>query len=236
MKKIGIIMWNVWTHRNQVVFKKVRPNPFLVIEKVTVIFQNLQEYLFYPYLHNKGRNVFHLVEKWIHWIPLINDRFKLNFDDSRVEIKIASGWVTRDSNGIIKTAACKHLGNTSIILAECMTLRDGILASKNNGFVSLEIEGDSKIVIDCFNKMISAPCSIRVLMEDIYNLSRDLNIHSCHHVYRESNRTVDCLAKKGIGILDSRNWLSNFPKDVTYNNFIDYYGFLSNSLSKLKAL
>ena len=72
----------------------------------------------------------------------MNGRFKLNFDGSRVESKSASGWVIRDSNGIIKMAACRHLGNTSIILAECLALRDDILAAKNNGFVSLEIEGD----------------------------------------------------------------------------------------------
>ena len=53
-----------------------------------------------------------------------------------------SGWVIKDSYGIIKMAACRHIGNPSIILAECMALRDDILATKNNGFVSLEIEGD----------------------------------------------------------------------------------------------
>ena len=50
------------------------------------------------------------------------------------------------------------------------------------------------------NIKISVPCSIRVLMEDIW----DLNIYRCHHVYREANRTANCLAKKGIGIIDSR--------------------------------
>ena len=48
-----------------------------------------------------------------------------------------------------------------------MTLRDGILVAKNNGFLNLEIESDSKIVIDYFNKMISVPCSIKILMENI---------------------------------------------------------------------
>ena len=52
-------------------------------------------------------------------------------------------------------------------------------------------------------------------MEDICKLSRNLNIYSCHHVYREANRTADCLFKKGIGIIDLRTWWSNFPKDVT---------------------
>ena len=31
-------------------------------------------------------------------------------------------------------------------LAEGMTLRDGILVVKNNGFLNLDIKGDSKIV------------------------------------------------------------------------------------------
>ena len=76
-------------------------------------------------------------------------------------------------------SACRHLGKASIIVAKCMVLRDGILATKNNDFLSLEIEGDSKIVIDCYNRRISVPCSIKILMEDIWKLSRDLNIYSC---------------------------------------------------------
>ena len=40
-------------------------------------------------------------------------------------------------------------------------------------------------------------------MEDIWKLSHGLNIYECRHVYREANRTADCLAKKGIGNLDS---------------------------------
>ena len=53
-----------------------------------------------------------------------------------------------------------------------MTLRDGILAIKNNGFLRLEMEGDSKIVIDCFNKRIDVRCSIRILMVDIWKYMR----------------------------------------------------------------
>ena len=41
MEKFAIILWNVWIHRNQIVFKKIQPNPFFVIEKATFNFQNL---------------------------------------------------------------------------------------------------------------------------------------------------------------------------------------------------
>lgn len=86
--------------------------------------------------------------------------------------------------------------------------------AKDNGFSNLDIEVDSKVVFDFYNINISIPCSIRLLIEDIWNLSRDLNICSCHHVYREANRTTDCLAKKGMRITNSRIWRSFFPKDV----------------------
>ena len=141
MEKIGIIMWNVWNHKNHVVFKEMKPNQFLVIEKVALIFQNLQDYIFYPDFHNEGCNVSRMVEKWICWIPLINNRFKLTFDGSRVQNISALRWVIRDSNDIIKMAACRH-GNSSIIVIECMALRDGMLAAKRKGFLNLEIEGD----------------------------------------------------------------------------------------------
>ena len=73
-------------------------------------------------------------------------------------------------------------------------------------------------------------------MEDIWKLSRDLNIHSCYYVYREANRIADCLVKKGIGILDSRNWLSNFSKDVAYNSFVQYCGSYPIAFLSLKLI
>ena len=91
-------------------------------------------------------------------------------------------------------------------------------------------------MIDCYNKRISVPCCIKILMEDIWKLSRDLDIYSCHHVYREANRTIDCLAKKGIGIIDSRTWWSNFLKDVTNISFQHNCGLSSNRFCKITML
>ena len=59
-----------------------------------------------------------------------------------------------------------------------------MLAAKNNGFLSLKIESDFKIVKNCFNKRISVHCFIRILMEGILKLSGVLNIYNCHHVYK----------------------------------------------------
>ena len=58
-----------------------------------------------------------------------------------------------------------------VVIAEYKALRDGILAIKNNDFLNLEFEGDSKIAIDFCKKRISIMCYIRLLMEDIWKLS-----------------------------------------------------------------
>ena len=63
MEKIGIIMWNVWNHINHVVFKEMKPYPFFVIEKATLIFQNIQKYIFDLDIQNEGLNVSRMVEK-----------------------------------------------------------------------------------------------------------------------------------------------------------------------------
>ena len=39
-------------------------------------------------------------------------------------------------------AMCQHIDNSSIIVVECMTLRDDILIAKRKVFLNLEIESD----------------------------------------------------------------------------------------------
>ena len=56
----------------------------------------------------------------------------------------ALGWVISDSNGTIKIATSRHISNASKVTAKCITLRDNMLAAKNNEFLNLEIEGDLK--------------------------------------------------------------------------------------------
>ena len=68
-------------------------------------------------------------------------------------------------------AASRHLGNTSLIIAKCIALRDGVLAAKNNGFLDLEIEKDSKVFITYYNKKYNLPSLIILLMEDIKKLT-----------------------------------------------------------------
>ena len=59
-----------------------------------------------------------------------------------------------------------------------------------------------KIVINSYNKKNNIYNSIMLLMDDIWKLYRDLYIYDWHYIYRETNKAVDFLTKKGIYNLD----------------------------------
>lgn len=56
-------------------------------------FQNLQGCLIDSFIQNEGRSVLRVVEKWIRWIPPIDEKFKLNFDELKMGNKSASRGV-----------------------------------------------------------------------------------------------------------------------------------------------
>lgn len=121
------------------------PIPFLIIEKAIITFQNIHEFMHGSYFTSKGCNAPRRVEKWIQWIPPIKGRFKLNFVGLRINNISASGWVIRDFSETIKMTGSRHLGNCLNTIAECVALRDGVVAVECNGFLNLKIEGDSKL-------------------------------------------------------------------------------------------
>lgn len=51
----AVIMLRLFGHRNKVVVKKSTPNPFFIIEKATITFQNINEFRSDSYFINKGR-------------------------------------------------------------------------------------------------------------------------------------------------------------------------------------
>ena len=67
-------------------------------------------------------------------------------------------------------------------------------------------------------------------MEDIWRLSQNLNVYNCCHIYKEANRTMDGLAKKGIYNSNPNIWCSDFPRDVIKFGFEDYCGLSFNRL------
>ena len=71
--------------------------------------------------------------------------------------KSAFKWVFRDFNEIIKMIA---------IIIKYISSRDDIFIVNNNEFLQVEIEGDSKIVIDSYNKKNNIFSSITIINKE----------------------------------------------------------------------
>ena len=52
-------------------------------------------------------------------------------DSLEDKIQSALGCIIRDFNDIIKMIVFRHIGKSSIVIVECIILRDVILATKN---------------------------------------------------------------------------------------------------------
>ena len=95
--------------------------------------------------------------------------------------------------------ANRHISNISIIIAKYMVLKDDMLTAKNNRFLNLKIEDDSKLLkIVIIKKKSNISNSIILLIENIWKLSQDLCIYDCCRIYRETNKTINYFTKKGI--------------------------------------
>lgn len=53
----------------------------------------------------------------------------------------------------MKMATCRHIDNSSIIVAECMTLRNCTLVANNKGFLDLEIKEYMPVTINYDTKI-----------------------------------------------------------------------------------
>ena len=63
--------------------------------------------------------------------------------------------------------SAKKLGTSNVICAEASGLRVGLQAALVHGHKNLEVEGDSKILIDSINDKCKIPWRIKILIQDI---------------------------------------------------------------------
>ncbi|KAL6134388.1 hypothetical protein ACLB2K_066620 [Fragaria x ananassa] len=93
----------------------------------------------------------------IRWFPPSHYRVEINFDGSVRSNFAAGGFIVRIKIGKSLVAACFNLGTIVVLVAEVIALRNSLIYVKNQGLAKVEVEGDSKLVIDVMNGVLSTP-------------------------------------------------------------------------------
>ena len=128
---------------------------------------------------------------------------------------VGCGGVVRDSHGNWVTGFSRHIGITNSFVAEQWGLRDGLLLCSNLNIPALIVEMDAKSIVDIFCRNGYVNDVISPLLDDCRMLINNFQQIQVNHVFRQSNRCADALARVGADqALDFRSFESP-PVDVS---------------------
>lgn len=100
----------------------------------------------------------------------------------------------------MSAASFPGVGSPSILDAEAMVIREGVLFARHLGFQDVEVETNSISVVKLLKKEMISLRSVSSLISDIHSLALDFSHISFSHVFRYCNRSAHLLAKFGLGL------------------------------------
>ncbi|KAI5339740.1 hypothetical protein L3X38_019012 [Prunus dulcis] len=127
-------------------------------------------------------------------------------------------------NAYAVLAGAKKIGRNSIIVVECLALRDGLAYVVSKGWSKLLVHGESKLVIDSVLKRCSTSSCINQLVQDIIHLTTLCDQVSFSHVFCEVNEVADALAFNGHSLSPSKLWESGLPLSIGSSFYLDLFG------------
>ena len=107
------------------------------------------------------------------------------------------GGIIRNDKGEWVKGFTRAIGSTTSVATELWTLRDGIRLCITLKLPMVEIELDSKLVMDLMKKEPDHPNGIDVLVADCRKFLKDIPQVRTSHCYREANKCVNVLARRG---------------------------------------
>ncbi|XP_040362131.1 uncharacterized protein LOC121049355 [Rosa chinensis] len=146
-EKLITICWQMWKARNDTIFRTVQTNPRSVVAASATVLNSITN----PNRQVR-RDLTQTQPTTIKWKSPPASCIKLNFDGSMTKTSTAGGFVIWDNQGNPLVAATKNAGSTTVPIVEAIALRDGLLCARDQGYTTIEVERDSKLVIDAVNK------------------------------------------------------------------------------------
>ncbi|XP_059066045.1 uncharacterized protein LOC131857456 [Cryptomeria japonica] len=119
---------------------------------------------------------------------------KLNFVEAAHNNRKVGGGVIRDHQGGFIASFEGSLRNHTVNQVEGMTILWGMKFSTAMGIRQLEIEGDSKIIIEVVKGRTAAGWKVDAILSDTRILLANLDNFTIHHIYREGNAAADSMA------------------------------------------
>ena len=211
--KLCFSWWHIWFARNRVLFANedfIADTIFKVSESGYIDWIARITDSRDPQIQSESRPVLSPSPQFIHWETPKWDWFKLNFDGSKTTNgNAAIGFVSRDDKAKIAMMGSKSCGLTSVLVAEALTLKEGLAEAKTLGIRKLEIESDNLCLIQWIKANWKIPWRVKFIVEDIRRELLQLDDYTLRHVYREASSVADYLANIGHNHPSLTRWFES---------------------------
>ena len=155
------VIWVIWKQRNQVIFKGQSPNPCLAKDTSRKVLE-------LHFFARPSKDAITRVCIAIHWSKPTYGWAKLNMDGSFLgNLSIAGGGgLIHDEEGKWITGFASKIGLTTSFIAELWALRDGFNVCLNYNFAAVEVELDTKAIVEANANPYYINVFVSALMED----------------------------------------------------------------------
>nr|KYP65965.1 Putative ribonuclease H protein At1g65750 family [Cajanus cajan] len=188
---------SLWHRCNQVLFQNSQTSSDQLIAKIKARISSLSSSVSLEIQQFSLRQPPLIVTPEYQWCCPPRSLFKLNCDGSVSQARGAScGGILRDEEGRFILAYSCHIGRCSIIQTELWAILHGlriIQSRKLSGRVMVESDSSLEIRLILEGCSSAHPCS--TLVQEIVELTRQVNFVSFTHILREADKVADFLAK-----------------------------------------
>lgn len=122
----------------------------------------------------------------------------------------SSGLIARNSVGIVLAGDSKLLRAPSPVVAEALSIREGIITALNLGWPDVILESDCQVAINACNGIKSCG-EIKVIVDDILRYKNSFNSCSFHWACRKQNQVAHLIAQAGLQNSLRQGWVFNPP-------------------------
>ncbi|XP_057847000.2 uncharacterized protein LOC131056757 [Cryptomeria japonica] len=122
---------------------------------------------------------------------------KLNFDGSAQNTWQARGGVIHDHQGTTIAAYASSLKNHNVTQAEGMALLWGLKFTTAIGIRQLEIEGDSKVIMEVDSGRSVVGWKVKSIWRDARMFMANLDCFTVRHIFKEGNATAHSMVVVG---------------------------------------
>ena len=141
-------VWCLWKNRNKVVFENTIPNPRLDKDCIG----QAREYFLCV---SNSRQVSSKIAIPVRWTKPLDGWHKLNMDGALCGNpgKAVGGGVIKDCHGGWVKGFSRSIGHATSVMAEWWALRDGLILAIQLGINQLEVELESKVIVEMLNSV-----------------------------------------------------------------------------------